>query len=1445
MQFQNKQNYIDLSENDKPKSSNQKKRPKANNKFESILKKFHQKIEDINEEHKYCQRNNNKINYNNKYTNKINSLIGNKRKNNSNIEYPSNNYSNKPSSINTNSNNNYTSSKINFPINEDDLFKKNLPIYSFKNEIMENIEKNRVIIISGNTGCGKSTQVPQYIYHSNTKNTILMTQPRRIAAVSISKRLAEEMGEKVGEKIGFHVSMNPNFCKDTRILVETTGIFMEELIHKNMDFSHIILDEVHERDIYVDLVLALIKWNFETNPNSKTKLILMSATIAEKSFADYLRKINGGEVPIIKIKESLHKVNQFTLESIFKSIKEDKLISDKLKQEVESVVQVCLSQVKSEPIFMTDLFPVVAAILEKIENQEKNNKKGVLIFIPGIGEIQDLEDYLSKYFINKKNLEFLILHSQISDIEQDRIFKNDDDKRKIILATNIAESSITISNIDFVIDFCLVKQTKFDETQNIQLLELKWCSKASCQQRKGRTGRVNSGFYFQLITQKLSQTLDDHPKPEILRTTLETPILKLKIYEPNMEPSIILLKTINPPKEGIILRTIFNLEKMGALIKGNLREINTEKGKKKYYKSGIITKVGRIFAELPIDIKYSRLIMISYALGEIELGITLAAILSQDKSIFLNSDKCNRYSLYKAKNFYCFNKQCDFIASYIAYKKWYYEYGHELVNKNISFDTQLKYIKRERYIDMKKYAKNNVLNIHVLIEVLKVENDLKKRLAKFQLYSIYFDSYKNPKLIVNLNEEENVFLLKIILTGAFYNNIFMPEYENTRNIENNILDAKNSENQIELRTIRISDISEENARKLTEIFEAIADPDQIIDDQYYESSESYKLIFDKIEPVKKILFVTSSSIKKNKEIPIFCFQNESTNKDTNKNSKNEEDHNDLFISLSREPEYFYRLRYFEEWSKENIILDKDSVNFIQIIPDLEKLRNCKLVSDNFRGKFSRNHNYTKSAKYSSVLPNIENFDKLMMLVFAPKYEMVGLIDEKTGKFLKYKGFQSHEFTGLSEFSKIDINDIRFNYERAVLIKFDYLITNYHLNIINEIRVLINDIMKFKFSTENKIEGKNESQAEDENDTNKIKFDELLIEYKNKTKKIIEKIKFLLNIKKIRNISNENYQELYDYINEKKYKHKMLNNLNNKISSIDFESSSYDNLSEYSLENLENENEENNEKGEPESLQLYQGYINSIYDLQKKVQPDDFLQIHEPLNIENEYIFTDKKTLIKIKRRNYKIENLYNNFVKDLKKMENLIALKYGYLLCASCHSEICEIKERIPVLTNQKIGEHIIESTWMNDSLKKVYNENNKIEKSLDLDEKELRKFIEDLKESEVKYDNLLSCNSGKHVIGYMRDNNKFIYYGSNIIVKYPDLSYENIKDKDSFINDFKEERKKIFEIMEEKCKPEFKNEIFCKLCEFHIENDLSEFKCHLKTKEHEEKMKELRREFI
>ena len=196
-------------------------------------------------------------------------------------------------------------------------------------------------------------------------------------------------------------------------------------------------------------------------------------------------------------------------------------------------------------------------------------------------------------------------------------------------------------------------------------------------------------------------------------------------------------------------------------------------------------------------------------------------------------------------------------------------------------------------------------------------------------------------------------------------------------------------------------------------------------------------------------------------------------------------------------------------------------------------------------------------------------------------------------------------------------------------------------------------------------------------------------------------------------------------------------------------------------------------------------------------------------------------------------------------MENLSLLKYGYLLCSKCHSEICEIKERYPILTNKKIGEHRIETSWMDDSLKFVYNKNKKIEKSMNLENNEINLFVEKLKKLNIKYENLLSCNSGKHIVGYVRDNEKYIYYGSDLTVKYPDMTYEPIINEETFINDFMDIKKKIDEINEEKKRPEFKNKIFCKLCGFNVKYDLSEFKAHLREKDHEERLKELRREFI
>ena len=1430
-----------------------------------------------NYQHKSNNRAFSNSNYENTYMNK--NFLGHKRNINNSMEknyqkndkspYNRNNnrnnnneFQNRGNNYNSNNNTQYLSNnnfknkniqKISSFNSQNFSNQKELPIYPFKSEILKKIYFNRVTIISGNTGCGKSTQIPQYIYQSNPKTKILMTQPRRIAAVSISKRLAEEMGEKLGEKIGYHVSMNHKYSNETKILVETTGVFLEELIHKNFEYTHIILDEVHERDIYVDLVLAMIKWYFEENPRSGLKIILMSATIAEDKFANYLKDINGGEVPIIQINESIHHVYEFGLDTIYFNIKNERNISDKLKEEIVLGSSNFKNMMKSNPCFIKELFPVCAALIEKIDDENKHNKNGILIFIPGLAEIHQLLDYLQDFFEEKKkHLEFLILHSQIGDEDQDKIFKKSF-KRKIILATNIAESSITITNVDFVIDFCLVKQTRYDPNLNSSFLELKWCSKANCRQRKGRIGRVNTGFYMQLITCELYDALDEHPVPEILRISLENPILKLKIYEPDREPNDILLKTITPPSEVLILRTIFKLEKMGALIKGYMIKdeyYSSSQQKKINYKSGMITTIGKIFAELPIDIKYSRLIMIAYSLGKIEVGITLAAILSQDRSIFLSSEKTNRYSLYVSKNLFSLGKECDFITCYIAYKKWYYDYGHLLVNTNVKFDTQLKFIELGKYKEMEEYTKKNILELKVLKEVIKVENDIKKRLSLFGIYCTNFESYKDPKKSVNFNDDDEVLILKIILTGTFYNQIYVPEYENTKNIAMDVYNnSKDDKEQKELRTVRMERMPFEKAKKIGEIFNAMVEPDEIIDMDYNENDKSV-IQFNRVEAVKKILFITSFNNRRNNELTKFYFKNDLEAKENDDNSEEIS-----VINLNRDLEYYYRLYYFDENMREYVNQFRDSINFIQIIPKWEKLKLCKLVTDNYHGKITKNNSFYKYSHYSSVLPLIENFDKLIMLVFAPKYQMIGTKDIKTGKYLRYKGFQGFEFSGMDTFSENDYKnkEDNFVYEKLFLVKFDYLITNYHLNIINEIRVMLNEIIKFKFLPKKRM---NKDiilkKDDDEIELSQKEFDELFREYKTKTSNIIEKIKFLLNIQKVKNISDESYQELFDYINEIKYKNKRIRNLNMHPLMNISESNNLSNLTDSnnileSNSNLDNNIEEDDDisqKTESNNSKIsYPGYINSIYQL--KVDKDDFLQLHEPLQIEEEFYFTDNNTIKELKSRNFKIKNLYNDFLTEIDKIHDIAITKEGYIVCAYCQSEISKLNDKLPIMINPDIGEHKVEKQWINDNLKEIYKiKKNKIKKKYDIEEKKIEEFKSKLNEYNIKYDNLLCCMKEQHVVGYTRNKENFIFFGSDLGVKYPDLSFELIENKESFVNDFIEYKTKLKKVIEYKNSDEFKNKIICKLCNFRVKGEMIEFNRHLESAEHQYRLKELRKEF-
>ena len=313
-----------------------------------------------------------------------------------------------------------------------------LPIFKYSSEIVQTVEDHQVVIVSGKTGCGKTTQIPKMIYNFNQAIrkpvSILVTQPRRVAALNISKRLSYELDCKVGELVGYHIGMEPVYNSQmTKIFIKTTGIFLEELIHnaEQMTYTHIILDEVHERDINIDLVLIMIKDLLKKRQN--IKLILMSATIKTESFANYFADVTKDKKhpPIIEIKENLFKINEIYLDQIihnynmieFKDIPE-KQIANIFEFNLES------------PTLNDRLFDIAFRLIEIIHKdynnciERKSRISNILIFLPGIGEILQLRDYIVTHFEKVDEIEIHILHSYVSE-EDTRVVWMKSNKRKI------------------------------------------------------------------------------------------------------------------------------------------------------------------------------------------------------------------------------------------------------------------------------------------------------------------------------------------------------------------------------------------------------------------------------------------------------------------------------------------------------------------------------------------------------------------------------------------------------------------------------------------------------------------------------------------------------------------------------------------------------------------------------------------------------------------------------------------------------------------------------------------------------------------------------------------------------------------------------------------------------------------------------------------------------
>nr|SZF06516.1 dosage compensation regulator [Psoroptes ovis] len=511
-----------------------------------------------------------------------------------------------------------------------------LPIWEHKERVIDYIENNPVVIIKGSTGCGKTTQVPQFILDSYIKATngancnIIVTQPRRISAISIAERVAFERGEELREgkyAVGYAVRFDHVYPRPYgSILFCTTGHLLRRIQGGLKGVSHVIIDEVHERDINTDLLLIIMRDLIRLDLN--IHVVIMSATLGVSHFQKYLNCDK-----VMEIDSQLFPVRRYYLEDTIEMIRWKPKSLSYMEDDVEITDDIdnsaqfdCPEKISQNTINLLNelkegviCFELIVSLLEYINSLTITGS--ILIFLPGWNSIFNLLNYLQRHPIFRDERKFLLLplHSQLSRNDNNRIFLPSI-QRKIILSTNIAETSITINDVVFVIDTCLMKRKIYDSKTNCTTYAIDWVSQSNIQQRQGRAGRVCSGYFFVLCTKRRYQMLEEFKKPEILVSSLlETSLLIKHLGLGSV--SNFLRCALDPPSPKAIDEALASLRIINALDADNE-----------------LTALGKILAKMPIDPRIGRMVIESILLNVASPIVTIAAASSINYEMFDNSD---------------------------------------------------------------------------------------------------------------------------------------------------------------------------------------------------------------------------------------------------------------------------------------------------------------------------------------------------------------------------------------------------------------------------------------------------------------------------------------------------------------------------------------------------------------------------------------------------------------------------------------------------------------------------------------------------------------------------------------------------------------------------------------------------------------------------------------
>ncbi|XP_073336152.1 probable ATP-dependent RNA helicase DHX34 [Pagrus major] len=466
---------------------------------------------------------------------------------------------------------------------------KNLPICQYRDRIVELVRLHPVVVVAGDTGCGKSTQVPQYLISAGF-NHVACTQPRRIACISLAKRVSFESLNQFGSKVGHQIRFETTRTTATKLLFLTEGLLLRQIQQDRTlaQYEVVIVDEVHERHLHCDFLLGVLRSLVADRPD--LRLILMSATINIKLFSDYF-----SSAPVLQVPGRL-----FPIQVIYQPIPPEEQAS------------------RSEKLDPRPYLRILQGIDQRYPPEERGD---LLLFLSGVAEISTIQEACQVYATHTRRWIVLPLHSTLSLAQQDKVFDiAPPGVRKCIISTNIAETSVTIDGVRFVADSGKVKEMSFDPKAKMQRLQEFWISRASSEQRKGRAGRTGPGVCYRLYAESDYDAFAPYPVPEIHRVALDSLILQMKSMCLGDPLSFVF---IDPPPAASIQTAVTYLKEQGALDS-----------------RGELTSIGSLLAQLPVDVVIGKMLVLGSLFKLEEPMLTIAAALSV-QSPFLRSSQHN------------------------------------------------------------------------------------------------------------------------------------------------------------------------------------------------------------------------------------------------------------------------------------------------------------------------------------------------------------------------------------------------------------------------------------------------------------------------------------------------------------------------------------------------------------------------------------------------------------------------------------------------------------------------------------------------------------------------------------------------------------------------------------------------------------------------------------